>query len=92
MIKELMFLDYKFCHYTISEYESNRDPDINFFDKSEFSISNYYDLANINKCSKLIQYNIPFNILQCNCRSLFNKIKDLETLAKLIKLKIIALT
>lgn len=82
----------KLCEEKLSNHEWDTDPDANFFNKIDLPNSDYYELNNINNFLNSLNFNIPFNILHGNCRSLYNKISELKLITELINLKIIALT
>lgn len=81
-----------YCEEKLTNYEKDTDPDSNFFNNLELPSSNYFSIENINEYLSSLKYNLPLNILHCNCRSLFYKMSELKLLSNIIKPKIIALS
>lgn len=82
----------EYCENKLSEHELEIDPDINFFNKMDIPISNYFDSESIKDFHESPNFTTPFNIAHINCRSMFNKTNEIKFLIDLLKANIMAIT
>lgn len=90
--ENLLFNLVDYCDNKMSKHENDTDPDLNFFNNLVIPNCDYQDLEDINSYFNKLNIISQFNILHCNCRSIYNKTNEINLLATTVKANIIAVT
>lgn len=90
--ENLLFNLVDYCDNKMSKHENDTDPDLNFFNNLVIPNCDYLDLEDINSYFNKLNIISQFNILHCNCRSIYNKTNEINLLATTVKANIIAVT